>query len=62
MKKTNNFNLLKQNEQYKQKAQNLTSNKNYRDVIKCYEKIAKNIKIEKKAEEYKNSKSLIKSR
>ena len=62
MKKTNNFNLLKQNEQYKQKAQYLTSNKNYRDVINCYEKIAKNIKIEKKSEKDAKSKFLLKSK
>ena len=48
MKKTNNSNLIEENERYKQMAQHLTSNKNYRGVIKCYEKIAKNIKIEKK--------------
>lgn len=49
MKKTNNnSNLIEENELYKQKAQYLPSNKNYREVINCYEKIAKNIKIEKK--------------
>jgi len=62
MKRPNIFNLIEENEQHKQKAQLLTSNRNYREVIKCYEKIAKNIKIEKKAEEDKASKSLLKSK
>ncbi len=61
MKRLNNSNLIEENEHFKQKAQSLTSNRNYREVIKCYEKIAKNFKIEKKAEEDKTSKSLLKS-
>lgn len=62
MKKTNNSNLREENELYKQKAQLLTSNKHYREVIACYEKIAKNTKIEKKAEEDEKKKFLLKSR
>ena len=38
MKKTNNSNLIEENERYKQKAQYLTLDKNYREVINCYEK------------------------
>ncbi len=60
--KTNNFNFFRENEYYKQKAETFALNKNYREVINCYEKIAKNIKIEKKAEENKTSKRLLKSR
>lgn len=60
MKKTNISKLIEENERYKQKAQFLTSHKNYREVINCYKKINKNIKIEQKADE--TSKSLLKSR
>ncbi len=63
MKKTNNnSNLIEENELYKQKAQYLSSNKNYREVINCYEKIAKNGKIEIKAEKDEKSKFLLKSK
>ena len=62
MKRQNNSNWVEENERYMQKAQSLTLNKNYREAIKCYEKIAKNLKIEKKAEEDKTSKILLKSK
>jgi len=62
MKRPFKFNLTEENEHHKQKAQFLTSNRNYREVINCYENIAKNIKIEKKAEEDKASKNLLKSK
>ena len=62
MKRPYKSNLTEENEHHKQKAQYLTSNRNYREVINCYENIAKNIKIEKKAEEDKASKNLLKSK
>ncbi len=50
MKRPDNSKLKEDNNQYKQEAQNLTLNKDYKKVIECYRKIAKNIKIEKKKE------------
>ena len=48
MKRPNNSKLIEENEQHKQKAQFLTLHKNYKEVIECYKKIAKNFKIEYK--------------
>ena len=48
MKRPNNSKLIEENEQHKQKAQFLSLHKNYKEVIECYKKIAKNFKIEEK--------------
>ena len=48
MTRLKNSNLIEVNEQFKQKAQFLTLHKNYKEVIECYKKIAKNFKIEEK--------------
>ena len=51
MKRLNKSNLIETNEKFKQMAYYYTSHKNYNEVICCYEKIAKILKIEKKTEE-----------
>ncbi len=60
MNKQNNSNWVEENKILKQRAQDLTIDKNYSEAIKCYEKIAKNIKIEKKAEHDRMSKFILK--
>ena len=60
MKRPNNSNLIEENEQHKQKAQFLTLHKNYKEVIECYKKIAKNFKIEEKTEKNVSAKNNLK--
>ncbi|KKM45241.1 hypothetical protein LCGC14_1561120, partial [marine sediment metagenome] len=60
MKRPNNSNIIEENEQLKQKAQFLTLHKNYKGVIECYKKIAKNFKIEEKTEKNVSAKNNLK--